>query len=1149
MHRLLVPGLLSVATTTTHARVEWVSSRTSRMALAAEDKDPDFSSSVIRPIGDDCQWNPLGTTGVDITTEAAPGRKDTCFGQDIFGSAGKLAYPFPRSSYNYDLDDPLALLQDPPNPNIKLDVGGAKSPPGFAGLTTTASFTYNDFEATGDAKIFGTLPVDIATKPGKYSLRLTAYDYHNVASKVCSACLAVSDTTRPTFSDKTQCKEFKKDAFTKDNIDSLNGDVVKFHDLPDSIKSNGCSDDRCDHLSYRFQGIKDGPQSTDSSSVDEWKTCLSKTLQPCEIERLTTAVFDVATTCSRSCDYNLNLKEYFTAYTCANSYTVSRTCIGADNNLGDCTMTQTITINPNDLVKDVKVQFHTPPASTPQPIANPSTLFGVAAYKAPSIESKELHFDAHCDKNKVDKGTFDKFCDFKLKVSDLFSTTASRSTDSAAQTLLGPLTADQIVFWRVRQTLNGEWSKLTDNPTFFFDALQTTLWFEAYTACGQVATEAWDIYVHRTEIVPSDCWFDSLWQIDSNKCNAQGTDFGVVHFHFDPTADEFKTNVLNPTPTLLMTPAELLGADDDDEGAIPATVTSTDPDCDPTSLIWYAKCGPWPAATAATVAADPNPSLLLADDDDNKVPVAVAYGPAKTCAGTAKPSTLLVGCVNQVDLCIWRQVAGIENNGLRYCYEKFSKSNGWLKFTKKDNTVQKTNYDLKGCQGTAGTTSLVTCTEATDGSFNVVLQAPPRETRIHWDFNGFQCTWQYGGASVTTPKWLDTLNAVTQTDLKKDIAVKLLNKDVTKATVSCDLFFINQNTKEPYKQTRAKNVFFQNCDTPRWNVAHPTDKGKFIAGTCANSWNPAAEIRTPAPFEACYGPMIFPTSKAATGTTYLAGQSELKCCNAPSSTAFQCRFLDATKMTGFCSDDARLPLVKSATIYSERGYAGKSQDFYSSVDKYSLASFGNVKSVKVSSGYTFIGDSSNNANWQIFPLDHPFLGSIFDPTAPYQTITIRPSTAADLRTDLAKIYEHYNYGGDMTSVGLGYTDLKNPNVRGKVSAFILADGYILYGYDASGKNLGTFGNTNAITGPLNDVIVAVEVRPKSTTPFVMSAVASFASSMDLSHSVANIGSMVGGASIALVAVVAVVVAIVHHRRRKQDLANCDADDMYIALIN
>ncbi|KAF0688359.1 Aste57867_20023 [Aphanomyces stellatus] len=51
------------------------------------------------------------------------------------------------------------------------------------------------------------------------------------------------------------------------------------------------------------------------------------------------------------------------------------------------------------------------------------------------------------------------------------------------------------------------------------------------------------------------------------------------------------------------------------------------------------------------------------------------------------------------------------------------------------------------------------------------------------------------------------------------------------------------------------------------------------------------------------------------------------------------------------------------------------------------------------------------------------------------------------------------------------------------------------------------------------------------------------------HYIVSIGSMVGGASIALVAVVAVVVAIVHHRRRKQDLANCDADDMYIALIN
>ncbi|KAF0696228.1 Aste57867_13006 [Aphanomyces stellatus] len=411
-------------------------------------------------------------------------------------------------------------------------------------------------------------------------------------------------------------------------------------------------------------------------------------------------------------------------------------------------------------------------------------------YQKPTT-SKQLHFDAKCDKNAVSKDEFAHFC------------ILNSTTDTTVKALVGDLAIDKIVFWRVRQSLTGEWQEFSAKKTssFKFHARQTTFWFEAYTACGQVATKSWDIYVHRTEILNSGDWFKSLWKIAATKCNVEGTDFGAATFLFDPTAAELKT-LLNPPNAIDLMVAALLGSSDgnNDVAAATESASADDLDCDPSSIIRFAKCGPRER-----------------------------------------------GC-------------------------RISKAQ-------------------------------VTCETR---SFNIVFQDPPAKKSILRDFHGFDCTWQYDGASVTT--WLTTDKADTQVALTKDIEIKLLNKDVTKATASCKLKFVNQNTKTEYSQTKEYPVFLQTCDTPRWNVGTPFDHGKYIADICTNTWDVAAASRKPAPFQACAGPTLFP-DKADSITTYLEPSSPLECCNKDS--AYQCRHLtkDDKTSTGFCSENMLLKPV------------------------------------------------------------------------------------------------------------------------------------------------------------------------------------------------------------------------------------------------
>ncbi|KAH9145079.1 hypothetical protein AeRB84_011000 [Aphanomyces euteiches] len=861
MHRFLLPGLVTVS-----ASVEWISATDqlstegSRIELADGAYDiapsPPPAPTVRPDVYSSCVWAGPGQTrnqyDYAIKVLNTPNETDcsNCF-PNFFAPGQPLAYPYPRSSYHYDLENahvvPLKSDDVITVPNIEFDVTIDTSPDAGEPVSKTFFYDFKNFETYGPTILYNSIPHSV----GVYNFNLVANDFDDIDSKVCQPCLSVTDMYRPN-GKRGSCAESSYNHFTNSNICALQPQVTDLVKYRQTANNNPCSDARCDLVTLASMSFS-GAQSTQdfsttivSDALDTWKTCLSQPLTDDEWTLLKTSVFGKSCeptffTCTRSCAYNIQLKEFYTPYSCAPTYNVEsnrRTCDGDKNE--SCAFKQSITATPDDLISTFNVHLKSNP--TKVPIAKPVNVFPGTSYKDPSDTSRELHFDIQCDSNDLDFGSF---CQkkFQVNVTDLFELQATLNNDAAIQTLLKnrATNAKDIVFWRVKNTESGDWieiSSFTGNTKspLTFPRFQSNLIFDAYTACGPLGSIKWTIYIHRTELIRIDDWWYSMWSCGAGKCNVQHTDFRLCNFHFDPKCDTF-LSMINPTDAQNTIPVDEKGnayniCEYKDNNGKKQT-------CSNGCWWWYSKCDQ------------------------------------------------TVDC----DSCNERVLQ--EGNRFAYCGP-----NGTYTLPQSgDSTDLLAANFLQNAPPAAPAPAPV--------------PAPVVEVRIKWQFHGFQCKWQYTNAIETKTYWLDTTkDAANQKEINRDIALKMQNVDVTQVTAKCNFFFKSLNAdpnSAPIVRNRTKTVLIQNCDHPRWNVKHPEDGGRYIKDTCNQvAWYTDLTKRQPAPFEACKGAMVFPdkpdcTTNNAVTTIYAEATNALTCCNSPTS-CFTCQNLPGRESIGVCSD-------------------------------------------------------------------------------------------------------------------------------------------------------------------------------------------------------------------------------------------------------
>ncbi|RHY09012.1 hypothetical protein DYB36_009122 [Aphanomyces astaci] len=921
MHRfVLSAGLAGVV----HARIEWMTKynlspdTTPRDLLPASSEDT-TPSLVREDTYEVCKWRASGDTNqfkYDLTVETslAPadplqptGDKfvetvDKCF-PNFFADKASLYYPYPRSSFNYDLNTPWTpSAADKPRVDVDVsyDVGDTNT---FVKVSPDP-VDYKTFETDGPSILYKAIP----NKRGTYNIVVNAFDFGAKVSKECATCVAVNDLYRPK-GDKAKCPvktapvdNDTSQVFSKDTVNAYNDAVDKLLLYQSSATNNGCSDLRCDTVYLTEKtGTTDGtPSKVEDKSFDavatvnaaktalqaQWKSCMSKPFSDAEWTALKInplggdATKPAFQTCQRSCALGAELKEWFTEYTCdappPTPLAASRkTCVGDATE--KCEYDQTLTFPSGDsLVKSVSVKLKVGPDSKSSfggLIQDPATVLS-APYKSPYESTyNELHFDSQCvlpvNPTADQTAKYNAFCNFNIKLVDLFTFSATIADDEAVAGLftLPPTTpptsppakrnVDEIVYWTVKTGEDGTPQLVAPDTVLILTQFQTKWTFEAFTACGKVqAAVTWTAYVHRQEQLYVTDWLNSLFASRDKGCNVQDADFGVVQFSYDPTKTPFKVNENPPTPAVMY-------LDFDQEGTTITTPLSdalkdyTPHGQDQTTEV----LGENPFIEASEVAAGSPP----VDQDNVSSPVVVVGD---------QPTMLL-----------------------------------------------------------SSTTDV--------------------EVLIKWKLLGLTCSWQYTDTTGASDPWISTATStVAQEATSTDFAIQLENIDITRFKALCELKFQSvastlTNTLSPVATDELK---VQNCDVPRFNVGQPSDQGRFIKDTCdKTTWKSATW--QPAPFQACGGSLVF-ADDSAKKTVLSTPPIDLTCCNAASlEPQFTCGAVDGTH-TKWCN-------AVVATLYIQVEYGSQPDQPPQNVGYGKTAVRvglqGQVSSFTIAKGYELVG--------------------------------------------------------------------------------------------------------------------------------------------------------------------------------------------------
>ncbi|RHY97031.1 hypothetical protein DYB37_008321 [Aphanomyces astaci] len=836
----------------------------------------------------ECEWRVPGSDqnalDIEITKDTVNvDGLDTCF-PNVFDHKDSLYFPYPRSSYHYDLEVPPPYDSIKPNPHVHVDVSidlsdNANVLPAEA-KPTIVDFDYKTFESNGPTILYNKLP----QTPGVYRLALTAFDFDqaghgSVQSRKCATCLSVTDTYRPTNTKPSDCSDKPSTAYSAVALERYQNQVNALIQYRVGATNNACSDNRCDEVfvertaffetqrTYQFDS-----QSAVLDPLGHWLTCLSQPLSDAEWAKLTTNPIDEKgdlvvvggdgpppSLCTRTCTHSVSLREYYTPYTCDVGVTSPRVCEGTVNSgidLEKCAFSQTLALDGPTLAPAATVQLKLPASGWTHGevklIPNPTAVFPGANYKLPSDNSKELHFDVACERTTAWPQDYDTFCanKFQVNVHDLFTFVGDLSTDAAVQGLFETKSNEILVFWRVKNTFDNKWQRIDDSLELTFPRFETTLVFEGHSACGRVQQVEWTIFVHRTAALVTDAWWRSLWTCGSSKnaCTVPQSDFRVCKFRFDPTSDTFKAMLDGP---MLVAPPS------------PQPPPPNPPKLGTITYNVYGK----------------NPSCTGKPDSFMRLNEGVCYKYDDVCAVLDKCQQLK-GQYTSVSVQLYRntKVAVVSLFNAHRCVGKAANT-----IPRKCNTCA-TN-ESEGCS------SGITCDFGPPPAPD--LPPPPKpiedalDVKIQWQFGGFHCTWQYDTTeSVASSDWLDNTSGTEV--IQHDVALTALPGAAwTKLTLTCTLPFSTVTQGIATARTVTRSFGIERCDEPC-----SADTRRRIQGTCAQlAWfQDAPAKRQPAPYQACAGVTVIPVISAKTFPKYTTAhvlEDELTCCNGKS---LECKY-------------------------------------------------------------------------------------------------------------------------------------------------------------------------------------------------------------------------------------------------------------------
>ncbi|EQC25382.1 hypothetical protein SDRG_16745 [Saprolegnia diclina VS20] len=464
-----------------------------------------------------CSWGGATHAYSYNLTTALPGPRQ-CF-PNVYGVGAPLEFPYPRSSYNYDLDPPVV------GPRITAQWSDRET------NSTVLAYDYETFESTGGDLLYRALP----DAPGVYTYAVQAFDYtkKNQASPPCTSCLAVTDYVRPyaVLPRDGLCGATMTRNYSVDALQAADDQVLQLLAYRRTAANNdACSGRRCDtvrvtqtsFLSAFPTSVLDGAGSAVDATPDGWLGCLRAPLSDRERQRLTTPLAYVtdARVCKRTCAYFVGLQELYTPFTCNAKVVPTPICAGDASE--SCSLTQSLVLPSSDLVSCATVSLQ----PTGPHLLDPEAAFPGAGYLPPS--ARHLHLTIPCYHSNA---SFASYCDDVLhwRVSDLFAF----STTLAPSQPWGLDSAASLVTWFVQQ--GDRWVAVDDSKALTFSKFRDTLTFRAMTACGQVSSDVtWTVFSHRSEAISIDAWWNSLWSCSA--CNEPGADFGVCRFRLDPNS-------------------------------------------------------------------------------------------------------------------------------------------------------------------------------------------------------------------------------------------------------------------------------------------------------------------------------------------------------------------------------------------------------------------------------------------------------------------------------------------------------------------------------------------------------------------------------------------------------------------------------------
>ncbi|KAL4168061.1 hypothetical protein KRP22_011465 [Phytophthora ramorum] len=367
---------------------------------------------------------------------------------------------------------------------------------------------------------------------GVFDLALTATDYRYHST--CTGCIAIVDNYPPTVKDQCETSDAQANPvlYSASNLDAAIAEEAKFAAFhsPENVVNNGAYDpttganERCDVTVAALQDFFE-TSPTELRSIDT--TCFDADFVADLVQGMPTASPFLLSElemnqlkCTRCCFKALTLQEHYYDYHCGTALEnmEKKTATSDSCSFGHCLQMST-----EDLV--------TSEAKITDP-ANAKTATIIAGLPTPITPgTKDIHRSITCT-------SFGGGCSYTPTLGDLFehSSTWDVTVDSSYD-------VDNYVFWRYSVGLEA-WSTWDDTAPLTFTEAETAVYVEAWTHCGLVYAETFNVVLHPHSPHDVCLQFKDMWTeltaepctVDSHMCAYPGSDFVLMKFAYDSEA-------------------------------------------------------------------------------------------------------------------------------------------------------------------------------------------------------------------------------------------------------------------------------------------------------------------------------------------------------------------------------------------------------------------------------------------------------------------------------------------------------------------------------------------------------------------------------------------------------------------------------------